>query len=274
MKIILSRKGFDSGNAHMPSPILPDGTLLSLPIPRKNDKIRYKDIFYKDTSYEDTSYKEISYNKIIYSLSKYGMTFKNCHLDPDLRYKIKPNRNEEPETNWRGLFGASVAQTSLSNALIKEGSKDDILFLFFGWFRSVDEKKYEREKIFCFDKQAHDLHIIFGYLQVSEMLLDKAAVEEYIKKGHYDAKDHPHRKYFEDPSKKNCIYVASKKLTIFPELENLSGWGCLKKKSETDNSDYSVVLTDMRQEPKKWHRSSWKLPKVYFCNDRIYIFQL
>ena len=33
MKIILSRKGFDSENGETQSPILPDGTLLSLPIP-------------------------------------------------------------------------------------------------------------------------------------------------------------------------------------------------------------------------------------------------
>ena len=33
MKVILSRKGFDSSNGGCPSPILPDGTLLSLPIP-------------------------------------------------------------------------------------------------------------------------------------------------------------------------------------------------------------------------------------------------
>jgi len=33
MKIILSRKGFDSKNGGIASPILPDGALLSLPIP-------------------------------------------------------------------------------------------------------------------------------------------------------------------------------------------------------------------------------------------------
>jgi len=33
MKVILSRKGFDSGYGGFPSPVLPDGTMLSLPIP-------------------------------------------------------------------------------------------------------------------------------------------------------------------------------------------------------------------------------------------------
>ena len=44
MKIILSRKGFDSGSGGYPNPIMPNGTLLPLPIPSKNDEIRYTDV--------------------------------------------------------------------------------------------------------------------------------------------------------------------------------------------------------------------------------------
>ena len=33
MKVILSRKGFDSSNGGYPSPIFPDGQITSLPIP-------------------------------------------------------------------------------------------------------------------------------------------------------------------------------------------------------------------------------------------------
>ena len=39
MKIILSRKGFDSGYGGMPSPILPNGIMLSMPIPSNGFKI-------------------------------------------------------------------------------------------------------------------------------------------------------------------------------------------------------------------------------------------
>ena len=44
MKIIFSRKGFDSVSGRVPSPILPDGRLLSLPIPDKGSSIRYDDL--------------------------------------------------------------------------------------------------------------------------------------------------------------------------------------------------------------------------------------
>ena len=43
MKVILSRKGFDSCYGGHPSPILPDGRMISLPIPSSEDLICYKD---------------------------------------------------------------------------------------------------------------------------------------------------------------------------------------------------------------------------------------
>ena len=43
MKIILSRKGFDSANGGIVSPIFENGTMLTFPIP-SNDKETYNDL--------------------------------------------------------------------------------------------------------------------------------------------------------------------------------------------------------------------------------------
>ena len=43
MKVVLSRKGMDSRAGGIPSPILPDGTLLSLPIPNEKSGVPYND---------------------------------------------------------------------------------------------------------------------------------------------------------------------------------------------------------------------------------------
>lgn len=54
MKVILSRKGFDSTNCGQQSPILVDCTLLSLPIPEHNaQNTTYKDVGFCDKSYYD-----------------------------------------------------------------------------------------------------------------------------------------------------------------------------------------------------------------------------
>ena len=50
-RIILSRKGFDSSLGRMPSPILPTGEMLSLPIPETNvtkQHCRFRDIRFHD----------------------------------------------------------------------------------------------------------------------------------------------------------------------------------------------------------------------------------
>lgn len=48
MKVVLSRKGMDSRAGGIPSPILPDGTLLSLPIPNEKSGVPYGDLVYKE----------------------------------------------------------------------------------------------------------------------------------------------------------------------------------------------------------------------------------
>ena len=93
MKVILSRKGFDSQYGGMPSPILPDGTLLSLQIPSKTDmETKYRDLYYGNSSYYDIIHTLSPNNKI---KEEY-----NCHLDPDIRGAIK-----DRPTGWKPTFG-------------------------------------------------------------------------------------------------------------------------------------------------------------------------
>lgn len=47
MKVVLSRKGMDSRAGGIPSPILPDGTLLSLPIPNEKSGVPYQQRLYQ-----------------------------------------------------------------------------------------------------------------------------------------------------------------------------------------------------------------------------------
>jgi hypothetical protein len=46
VKLILSRKGFDSASGGCPSPILPDGAMLALPIPDARSPLRYRDLLW------------------------------------------------------------------------------------------------------------------------------------------------------------------------------------------------------------------------------------
>ena len=76
MKIILSRKGFDSGYGGMPSPILPDGTMLSMPIPSNGDLVKYCNLYHQGLSYRDIICQLKQKNNAIY-IANNSLTLNN-----------------------------------------------------------------------------------------------------------------------------------------------------------------------------------------------------
>jgi len=226
MQIILSRKGFDSKNGGQPSPILPDGTILTLPIPAKDGTILFSDLKHKGKTYFEiiTELKPNSKIKENYT----------CHLDPDLKKDITKR-----DGKWAPLFGQhGGSQTHLKNEGVKKGD----LFLFFGWFK---ETEYQNGRM-TFKKNAIDLHVLFGYLQVGAIFSDISLLPK-------EFKYHPHaQKKFLD-KKNNNIYKASETLSFLPSID---GAGCF-------NFNEELILT------KKGHtRGRWALP-FFFRNIKI-----
>ncbi len=214
MKIILSRKGFDSTYGGQPSPILPDGTLLSLPIPSKNEKTKFSDLYYQDKSYY----------QIIKELKPKTKIKENytCHLDPDIRCDTLKR-----ERNWKGLFGQTDgAQGHLKN----QGVDIKDIFLFFGWFKATRLKDGKLEYI----QNTPDLHVIFGYLEIGK-IFNNNELPPY-------AQYHPHATRF-STEKNNCIYEASDKLSM---AELKPGSGCL-------DYDSKRVLTKQGKTRSLWN---------------------
>ena len=149
MKLIFSRKGFDARAGGCASPILPDDTLVPLPIPNRESPIRY----------EDVRIGGYSLGRIVADLTRAKQKpHFGAHLDPDLDPHAYPGVD-----GWRPLFGQdNSAQTVLGREQIGQGD----LFLFFGWFRRVEE----HAGAFRFVKRAPDLHILWGWLQVDTVL--------------------------------------------------------------------------------------------------------
>jgi len=100
MKVILSRKGFDAEYGGFASPILPDGRLISLPVPAlsgEDKRIHYGDLFYDENQRIVDLMLEMGKAKIKIPGNKKSKSLKNrkyrwmppekkpAHLDPDLR---------------------------------------------------------------------------------------------------------------------------------------------------------------------------------------------
>lgn len=229
MKIILSRKGFDSSNGRQPSPIMPDGTLLSLPIP-SNDV---------NNTFSSIKWGGLSYYEIIHSLNpKTHITNdSHCHLDPDLRESVT-----EREMGWKPAFGQRSSSLTL---LRKQHVSIGDLFLFFGWFKAAE---IVNERL-VYNKYAPDLHIIYGYLQVGEILENKRDIPEWLK-------THPHV-YYDDFWRKrnNAIYISSDHLSF---QDKLKGSGVLEFRPDR-------VLTK-----NGYSRSRWDLPTIFMNVDITY----
>lgn len=184
MKVILSRKGFDSQYGGFPSPILPDERMISLPIPSENDCFHYQDLKLDDKTYFDLM-KELGIKENILNAT--------CHVDPDICKGIL-DRNKD----WKHLFGQrGAAQGHLDKQNIQEGD----IFLFFGTFQKT---KGDGGKI-KFDSDDQPKHIIFGYLQIDKIIKNKNEAEDWIKY-------HSHYEHKGDWNKNNAIYVAKKSL--------------------------------------------------------------
>lgn len=184
MKIVLSRKGFDSSAGGVPSPILPDGRLVSLPIPDRRSTVRYRDLRHDD----------IELGKLVHGLTRGRVRASSrAHLDPDLasaqKYSVDGLR--------ASLGQCGSAAVHLANQGVGKGD----VFLFFGWFREVRvslSRDGTPQYVYC--PGAPDLHVVFGWLMVDHVLPAGGPLPESLR-------DHPH--CFGRRSLPNRFYLAA-----------------------------------------------------------------
>ncbi|MGO1542003.1 MAG: hypothetical protein ACTHXB_10310 [Luteimonas sp.] len=189
-RLVLSRKGFDSGYGGMPSPILPDGRLLPLPIPSRHDAFRLGDL----------NADGVALGPVLRDLSCGRHSRRTrVHLDPDLdrRADLRP-------PGWRPALGqAGSAQSHLRDQGV--GAED--VFLFFGWFRQVERHAGRWRYV----PGAPHLHLIYGWLEVEEVLAVVTDRERCLRRHPWIA-SHPHvanPDHYSDP--RNTLYVAPRR---------------------------------------------------------------
>lgn len=225
MKIILSRKGFDSTTGGVPSPIFPDGRMLSLPIPDKQSHIAYEDICGSDSA---------TMSELVEQLASIPRTHR-AHLDPDLSSHSIPRQR-----GWRPIFGqAGSSESHLQNRHVGQGD----VFLFFGLFRRVEEST----KGWRYVREARPMHVLFGWLQVAER----------IPVSSWEADDqwalyHPH--FARQPHPSNVIYDSEKCLHLPGCASNqIAGAGTFQLYSP------KLQLTD----PESLRPGRWLLPEWF-----------
>lgn len=251
MKVIFSRKGFDSSYGGFPSIILPKEMgrkMISFPIPEKGvkedgtyydkeTKKKYKqtDQKIKGMDAEDIKFViddkteltlaeiftqlQFKENKIKVAGKKQLFNETIFHYDPAIQTINDTNGNETRGLHGYAAFGQSKAA---AGHLLNKGIKEGDIFLFFGTFKYTElrEEKitYKREKEF---------HALWGYMVVDDVIsVDNEKGEkqfEKYKNKYPDLKDHPHfmnrnNKY--EKSDKNII-ICGKNFGTFNFKKNI-----------------------------------------------------
>lgn len=166
---------------------MPDGTMVSLPIPLPAAPKTYQQIEWAPGR---------SMGELVQDLAppRIRPNFR-AHLDPDLRREALARPR-----HWRPLFGQiDQAQSHLA----KHGVGPGDVFLFFGLFRPVGRNGSG----YAFVPGRRPAHVLFGWLQVAAV----HTVDERTGPLHW-ARDHPHFHMARNP--RNVVYVSAPVLTL------------------------------------------------------------
>ena len=226
MRLILSRKGFDSGSGGCPSPILPDGTMLSLPIPDRNSRIAYREI----------EQQGVNIGQLVVDLTGDTRRFRHyAHLDPDLDGNALPRAD-----GWRPLLGQTgIAQGHLRKQSVQAGD----LFLFFGLFRQVERTRSG----WRFVRRAVAKHVLWGWLQIGQIY----KVDELTSDALPWARYHPHFRGKRDVN--NTLYIAADGLRLNGREVDAPGAGFFRQ------IEGRLILTD----PDAGSLTRWRLPPAF-----------
>jgi hypothetical protein len=242
LKIIFSRKGFDSQYGRVPSPILPDGSLLTFPIPSRYGR-----------PLGDIKCALGPMHQLASDLTERAITARtSVHLDPDLNDGSVPRR-----PGWL----ASLGQVgSAQKHLAKQGVGPGDVFLFFGWFRHAEQVAGRWRYV----RGAPNVHALFGWLQVGQVYKVGASVcPDWLD-------DHPHVQYAASIGVDNTIYVADERLmgshNHLPAAGTFRSWGATLQLTApgSSRSIWRVprwLLKDPEQPMLSYHRdpTRWRI---------------
>lgn len=222
MRVILSRKGFDSSAGGCPSPII-DGNPMPLPIPTRQPT---------PTTYGDLAG---DYAAIVADLSKGRWSgSSNCHLDPDIDAALISRR-----PGWRGALGqVEAALSHLDNQGVGVGD----LFVFWGCYRAA-ERRHGRWMFV-----GPVVHMVYGWLQIGSYYR-LGADGSHLLTTHPWLADHPHIRPGWGNS--NGIFVSADTVLAPGFTAELSGYGTLCR---------GVQLSEPGENPSVWRAPEWLHP--------------
>jgi hypothetical protein len=162
--------------------------MLSLPIPDEDSPTRYRDLLWQGRPVVGAIVEALTNGRITAAAG--------AHIDPDLDRSALTR-----ERGWRPLLGQTgAAQGHLQNQGVRSGD----VFVFFGLFQNVRKHGGVLRVL----RDSTPQHVIFGWLQVGEVLFVDRCSQNSLKWAAY----HPHTN--REPDAQNTLYVACDHLQL------------------------------------------------------------
>lgn len=249
MKLILSRKGFDSGSGGCLSPYNHEtGHYIWFPIPEKvssySNQIRYADVLVKNEYISGLKGSNLSE---LYKSLKGKDTVKlrkNEYAsidDTELFAHFDPMLGMPPwiEENDKLKIGKGFGQFNAAPHLEKHNVNEGSIFLFFGGFQSTSNRKISG-------------HYLYGWLKIKRRIETYQECKEII--APYNLEHHPHiTEAAFNRNKKNYIFLPDQ--WLFEDL-NIPGYGYFH------NLNDDLLLSSNKDS----NKATWKLPIFLYKN--------
>jgi hypothetical protein len=187
VKVIFSRKGFDSQYGKIPNAVLPDQTLVSFPIEDPKSVVKADEVR-RGGEPIGVIVEQLTGRRIQRSYP--------AHLDPDLDASAYPRM-----PGWRPVLGQTGS--SLGH-LGKQGVGVGDLFLFFGWYRQLER----HGSTWSFAPGSPAMHTLWGWLHVGACHLHTDVPQNAAKWLAY----HPHLQ--RSARRRHLLYVGSDHLEV------------------------------------------------------------
>lgn len=222
----------DSAAGGLASPILPDGRLLSLPIPGPHD-----------TRLSDWPAPDWNLASLVRDLSAGRIDSElRVHADPQL---IAPTRDTSAWCAALGQHGAAESH------LQRQGVTTGDCFLFYGWFRQVERHKGR----WRYQPGAPNLHVMFGWMRVGRIIdLNISEERDWCLARYPGLSGHPHlTDYDQYTRQQNRLYLAEDSYRVGGK--DYPGGGHWKQLSERR------VLTWPGHSRSLWRLPAWMSPQ-------------
>ena len=257
-RLILSRKGFDTTpkGGRGASPIFPDNTMFSLPVPEDEEGNREVDLRACDykTTYEHLWHGSLNMGEVLEDLTRRKAEGKGKikrthrpHFDPDINREALLHRPK----GWRGLLG----QAGSSQGHLSENVNEGDLFLFFGIYQRTKKDQEQRWRYVPGTRQ----HVLWGWLQIERIRRignnkTKAQLAAKLQgKERNWVNLHPHLQQGWWRGE-NTVYIASETLDIGDGLK-APGSGVFPK------YDKELLLTNLEGSGRV---PDWRLPRWFY----------